>query len=107
MIGRNEEAIERFTTLIKSGSNISGLYKNRAYARAAIDDYQNALNDINLAIKNSPGESDLHYSRGVYLFKLGDIKGGCAAFKAASSLGMQEIGKWLKSNEGKICAADG
>ena len=103
MLGRNHEAIKIYSTLINKGYDLSGSYKNRAYAWAAVKDHQNALTDINKAIKYSPGDPLLYYWRGNFLFKLGKSKVGCADFNRASMLGMQEISQWLQSKQGEIC----
>lgn len=103
MLGRHQEAIVIYSGLIEKGYDLPGTYKNRALAMAAIKDYRNASIDMGVAIKYSPGESGLYYARGSYLFSLGDIGGACKDFRSASLLGMQEISKWLRTEQGQVC----
>ena len=74
-----EKAIEFYKQALVLDPDKYSIYQYRAYAYEALEDYFNALLDMNEAIKHAPDyDGHLFYKRGEYSFKMGDQKSACS-----------------------------
>jgi len=73
-----EKAIEFYNQALTLNSDSYSIYEYRAYAYEALEDYFNALLDMNEAIKHAPDYGYLYFKRGEYSFKMGDQKSACS-----------------------------
>ena len=73
-----KKAIEFYNQALILNSDSYSIYQYRAYAYEALEDYFNALLDMNEAIKHAPDFGYLYFKRGEYSFKIGDQKSACS-----------------------------
>ncbi len=73
-----KKAIEFYNQALILNSDSYSIYQYRAYAYEALEDYFNALLDMNEAIKHAPDYGYLFFKRGEYSFKMGDQKSACS-----------------------------
>ena len=66
------------------------IYEYRAYAYEALEDYFNALLDMNEAIKQNPDYSYLYFKRGEYSLKLGNNDNACSDWLIGREKGSED-----------------
>lgn len=72
------KAIEFYTQALEINPNNYSIYQYRAYAHEALEDYFNALIDMNEAIKHAPDYGYLYLKRGDYSFNMGNNESACS-----------------------------
>ena len=95
-----EKAIEIYNEALKIDPNKSTVYQYRAYAHEALEDYFNALLDMNEAIKLNPDSGYYYFKRGEYSFKIGDKKTACSDWILGNERGSQDAKNKLIENCG-------
>ena len=82
-----KKAIEFYNQALILNSDSYSIYQYRAYAYEALEDYFNALLDMNEAIKHAPDFGYLYFKRGEYSFKIGDQKSACSDWLVGNEKG--------------------
>lgn len=89
--GKNHtKAIVFYDAALKINPNKYSIFQYRAFAYEALEDYFNALLDMNEAIKHNPDYGYLYFKRGEYSFKIGDKKSACSDWILGNEKGNQE-----------------
>lgn len=70
----------------KNPANIETIY-NRALAYGYQKEFQKAINDLDLCLKNGMEKAEVYFARGVQKINLQDFKGGCADLNTAVNKG--------------------
>ncbi len=94
-------AISDFNKVLIEYPDDSFAYYNRARSKYFLKDYYSSISDYNKVIEidpNNPRISDAYYNRGFAKKKIRDLKGACSDLKKASSLGADDIPKWVKED---------
>ena len=75
-------------------------YNNRAYAKAALGDFQGAVDDLTRLLQVRPDNPEAYYNRGIAKKQLGDISGAIGDLQKAATLGdrlsvkvLEELGR--------------
>ena len=92
---KHKKAIEFYDQALILDPDKYSIYEYRAYAYEALENYFNALLDMNEAIKHNPDYGFLYFKRGEYSFKLDDKKNSCIDWLKARELGSEEALKSL------------
>jgi tetratricopeptide (TPR) repeat protein len=75
---------------LKTDPDLAIPYYNRALARTAIENYNEAIDDYSRAIENDPDMLNAYYNRGHIKYKTNDKKGACSDWETANELGLEK-----------------
>ena len=92
---KHKKAIEFYDRALILDPDKYSIYEYRAYAYEALENYFNALLDMNEAIKHKSDYAYLYFKRGEYSSKLDDKKNSCTDWLKARELGSEEALKSL------------
>tara|TARA_B110000503_G_scaffold129110_1_gene200970 strand:+ start:228 stop:2528 length:2301 start_codon:yes stop_codon:yes gene_type:complete len=92
---KHKKAIEFYDQALILDPDKYSIYEYRAYAYEALENYFNALLDMNEAIKHKSDYAYLYFKRGEYSSKLDDKKNSCTDWLKARELGSEEALKSL------------
>ena len=81
--GKNEEAIEVYTQMIKKAPKVAQLYGNRAILLSRLGRYEDALRDCAEGLKIEPKNADLLNSAGVNCVSIGAYQAGLEYYQEA------------------------
>ena len=79
----------------ESSETIAHIYSIRSFVYFNLNDYKNAINDLNTAISLNDENSNYYYMRALIRRINSDLKGCCADLKKASSLGLTKADESL------------
>ena len=92
---KHKKTIEFYDQALILDPDKYSIYEYRAYAYEALENYFNALLDMNEAIKHKSDYAYLYFKRGEYSSKLDDKKNSCTDWLKARELGSEEALKSL------------
>lgn len=79
----------------ENSETIAHIYSVRSFIYFSLNDYKNAINDLNTAISFNSENSNYYYMRALIRRINSDLKGCCADLKKASSLGLSKADESL------------
>ena len=95
--GNQQGAIADYTKAIEINPQYAPAYYNRGFAKdEGLGDHQGAIADYNKAIAINPQDATAYSNRGIAKELVGDLKGACADWKEASSLGDKGAAEWVR-----------
>ena len=104
--GKFQDAIKSFTKAIELHPNakayyspqVSNYYELRGLAYARLNEFKQAIDDFDNAIKLNPDFTEAYYNRGGTYGKTGDDKKGIDDIKTAAKMGYKPAQELLKIN---------
>ena len=96
-MGKFQEALNDLDQAIDIDPGYAKAYSNRGVTRGALQQNQAAISDFSQAIRLDPRLADAYRNRGITREMNGDMKGACADWKIASSLGQEGPGQWFSA----------
>ena len=96
-MGQFQEALNDLDRAIAIDPGYAKAYSNRGVTRGALQQNQAAISDFSQAIRLDPRLADAYRNRGITREMNGDMKGACADWKIASSLGQEGPGQWFSA----------
>lgn len=84
--GNYKEALIAYDKSIALDSQASGSYYNRADVRAAINDFEGAIEDCSMALNLEPFDAYTQYNRGYYYSKILDFKNAILDYNKTISI---------------------
>ena len=96
-MGQFQEALNDLDRAIAIDPGYAKAYSNRGVTRGALQQNQAAISDFSQAIRLDPRLADAYRNRGITREMTGDLKGACADWKIASSLGQEGPGQWFSA----------
>jgi tetratricopeptide (TPR) repeat protein len=79
----------------ENSETMAHIYSVRSFVYFSLNDYKNAITDLNTAISLNTENSNYYYMRALIRRINSDLKGCCADLKKASSLGMSKADESL------------
>lgn len=93
-----QRAVQDFTAVIERKSDHLWAYTSRGSAYAKLNKHELAIRDFNRVLELDPRNEEAYNNRGWSKKATGDVKGGCADWKASKKMGNAEAKIILRNN---------